>query len=138
MTTEELAQWAESLEAFPARFAPRFQRRETREQAAKYLRGLLAPLERQNGWQLAEALGDATRDRTQRLLYRAGWDAEAARDVLQQFVIETFGDPEGIGVVDETGFLKKGTARRARPRWGCSGSTAAPRGRWRTARWPRC
>ena len=110
MTGEELAQWAESFEAFHARFAPLFHRRETREQAAKYLRGLLAPLERKNGWQLAEALGDATPDRTQRLLYRAGWDADAARDVLQQFVIETFGDPEGIGVVDETGFLKKGEA----------------------------
>jgi SRSO17 transposase len=44
----------------------------------------------------------------QRLLYRAPWDADAARDRLQQFVIETFGDPEGVGVVDETGFLKKG------------------------------
>ena len=40
------------------------------------------------------------------LLYRAGWDADAARDLLQRFIIETFGDPEGIGVVDETGFLK--------------------------------
>ena len=110
MTTEELEQWADSFAAFHARFAPLFHRRETREQAAKYLRGLLAPLERKTGWQLAEALGDATPDRTQRLLYRAGWDADAARDVLQRFVIETFGDPEGIGVVDETGFLKKGEA----------------------------
>ena len=110
MTSEELEQWAESFAAFHARFAPLFHRRETREQAAKYLRGLLAPLERKTGWQLAEALGDATPDRTQRLLYRADWDAEAARDVLQHFVIETFGDPEGIGVVDETGFLKKGEA----------------------------
>jgi SRSO17 transposase len=106
MTSEELEQWAESFEAFHARFAPLFHRRETREQAIKYLRGLLAPLERKTGWQLAEALGDATPDRTQRLLYRAGWDADAARDVLQRFVIETFGDAEGIGVVDETGFLK--------------------------------
>jgi SRSO17 transposase len=110
MTSEELEPWAESFEAFHARFAPLFHRRETREQAAKYLRGLLAPLERKTGWQLAEALGDATPDRTQRLLYRADWDADAARDVLQQFIIETFGDPEGIGVVDETGFLKKGIA----------------------------
>jgi SRSO17 transposase len=110
MTSEELEQWAESFAAFHARFAPLFRRRETREQAAKYLRGLLAPLERKTGWQLAEALGDATPDRTQRLLYRAGWDADAARDLLQQFVIETFGDPAGIGVVDETGFLKKGAA----------------------------
>src|SRR5262249_276566 len=63
-----------------------------------------------NGWQMAEAVGDATADRTQRLLYRVDWDADAARDGLQAFVRETFGDPEGIGVVDETGFLKRGTA----------------------------
>ncbi len=53
-------------------------------------------------------MGDPLPDRMQRLLYRVRWDADAARDRLQQFVIEPFGDPEGIGVVDETGFLKKG------------------------------
>ncbi len=109
MTPEELEAWAEDFEAFHARFAPVFVRSEPREQAAKYLRGLLAPIERKNGWQVAEAVGDATPDRTQRLLYRAKWDADAARDELQAFVVETLGHPEGIGVVDETGFLKKGT-----------------------------
>jgi len=104
MTPEELEAWAEDFEAFHARFAPVFVRSEPREQAAKYLRGLLAPIERKNGWQVAEAVGDATPDRTQRLLYRAKWDADAAR-----VVVETLGHPEGIGVVDETGFLKKGT-----------------------------
>ena len=110
MTSEALAQWAEAFEAFHARLAPLFTRREPREQAGKYLRGLLGPVERKNGWHMAEAVGDATPDRTQRLLYRVDWDADAARDELQAFVRETFGDPEGIGVVDETGFLKKGTA----------------------------
>ncbi len=100
---------AEDFEAFHARFAHLFARSEPRQQAAKYLRGLLAPIPRKNGWQVAEAVGDATPDRTQRLLYRARWDADAARDELQAFVIETLGHPEGIGVVDETGFLKKGT-----------------------------
>src|SRR5205809_736132 len=110
MRPEELDQWADAFVAFHARFADLFARSETRDQAAKYLRGLLAPLQRKNSWQLAEAIGDATPDRTQRLLYRADWDADAARDRLQQFVIEQFGDAEGIGVVDETGFLKKGSA----------------------------
>ena len=110
MTTAELEQWADSFVAFHARYAPLYGRRETREQAGKYLRGLLAPVERKNGWQLAEAVGDDTPDRTQRLLYRADWDADAAGDELQRFVVDTFGDPEGIGVVDETGFLKKGAA----------------------------
>jgi SRSO17 transposase len=109
VTIDELDCWADEFEAFHARFAPLFARRETREQAGKYLRGLLAPIERKNGWQVAEAVGDATPDRTQRLLYRADWDADAARDILEDFVRDTFGDPEGIGVVDETGILKKGT-----------------------------
>jgi FOG: Transposase len=109
MTSEELEAWAEDFEAFHARFAHLFARSEPREQAAKYLRGLLAPISRKNGWQVAEVVGDATPDRTQRLLYRAQWDVDAARDELIAFVVETLGHPEGIGVVDETGFLKKGT-----------------------------
>ena len=109
MTQEELEQWQEEFEAFHARFADLFERSESREQARQYLRGLLTEAERKNSWQMAEAVGEPIPDRMQRLLYRVPWDADAARDRLQQFVIETFGDPEGIGVVDETGFLKKGT-----------------------------
>ncbi len=109
MTEEELEQWQEEFEAFHARFADLFERSESREQARKYLRGLLTEAERKNSWQVAEAVGDRIPDRMQRLLYRVPWDADAARDRLQEVVIETFGDPEGIGVVDETGFLKKGT-----------------------------
>src|SRR5712691_2479889 len=108
MTEEELEEWQEDFEAFHARFADLFERSESREQAKKYLRGLLTEAQRKNSWQVAEAVGDRIPDRMQRLLYRVPWDADAARDRLQQFVIETFADPEGIGVVDETGFLKKG------------------------------
>ena len=74
------------------------------------MRGLLAALERKTSWQLAEQLTDSTPDRMQRLLYRAPWDAEAARDRLQQFIIEHFGELEAIGVLDETGIPKKGKA----------------------------
>jgi len=109
MTMEELEQWQEEFEQFHARFADLFERSESREQAKKYLRGLLAQVERKNGWQVAEVVGDRVPDRMQRLLYRVPWDAEAARDRLQQLVIETFGDEEGIGVVDETSLVKKGT-----------------------------
>jgi SRSO17 transposase len=109
MTIEELEAWQEEFEQFHGRFADLFERSESREQAKKYLRGLLAQAERKNSWQVAEAVGDRIPDRMQRLLYRVPWDAEAARDRLQQFVIETFGDEEGIGVVDETSFRKKGT-----------------------------
>lgn len=109
MQRDDLDRWRDSFEAFHARFAHLFARRESREQAVKYLRGLLAPVERKNSWQVAEAVGDATPDRMQRLLYRVDWDADAARDILQGFVVETFGHPDGIGVLDESGFLKKGT-----------------------------
>jgi SRSO17 transposase len=108
MTEEELERWQDDFEAFHARFADLFKRSESREQARNYLRGLLTEAERKNSWHVAEAVGDRIPDRMQRLLYRVPWDADAARDRMQHFVIETFGDPEGIGVVDETGFLKKG------------------------------
>jgi SRSO17 transposase len=109
MTIEELEAWQDEFEQFHARFADLFERSESREQAKKYLRGLLAQADRKNSWQVAEAVGDRIPDRMQRLLYRVPWDAEAARDRLQQFVIETLGSQAGIGVVDETSFLKKGT-----------------------------
>jgi SRSO17 transposase len=109
MNAEELDKWADDFAAFHARFASLFGRSEPRRQAMKYVRALLTPISRKNGWQIAEALGDQRPDPTQRLLYRNDWDAEAARDILQQFVIERFGDADGIGVVDETGFIKKGT-----------------------------
>ena len=109
MTSEELDQWADDFAAFHARFAHLFGRSEPREQSVKYLRALMAPIARKNGWQLAEVMGDQTPDATQRLLYQANWDADAVRDVYVQFVCETFGDADGIGVVDESGFIKKGT-----------------------------
>ena len=108
MTEEELNEWAEDFEAFQARFAHIFGRKEPRQQAQKYVRGLLAPVERKNSWQVAEAVGDRLPDPTQRLLYRSHWEADAVRDELEQYVGEVFGEEEGIGVVDETGFLKKG------------------------------
>ena len=101
---------AADFEAFHARFASLFARSEPREQAIKYVRALMGAAARRNGWQLAEAIGDQTPDRVQRLLYGANWSADAARDRLMDFTIEQFGDPQGIGVLDETGFLKKGTA----------------------------
>jgi len=110
MEQEEMPCWVDSFAEFCERFDDLFARSETREQARKYLRGLLAPLERKTSWQLAERLHDSTPDRMQRLLYRVPWDVEEARDRLQQFIIERFGEQEAIGVLDETGIPKKGTA----------------------------
>ena len=105
---EQVEQWAAEFENFHARFAHIFVRSEPREEARQYLRGLLALVKRKNCWQMAEVVGEKDPQSMQRLLYHASWDADAVRDELQRFVIERFGDKEGIGVVDETGFLKKG------------------------------
>lgn len=96
-----------------ARIAPRFARSEPRERVLAYVRGLLAPLEKKNSWTLAERAGEAIPDGMQRLLMSADWDADAVRDDVRDYVVEHLapraGDPVGVLVVDETGFLKKGT-----------------------------
>jgi SRSO17 transposase len=101
--------WADALEAVAVRIEPRFARAELRRRVRAYLRGLLSPLERKNGWQLAEHAGEATPDGMQHLLARAAWDADQVRDDLRSYVVEHLGDPQAVRVVDETGFLKKGT-----------------------------
>jgi SRSO17 transposase len=108
MTAEELAPWAADFERFHARFARFFARSEPREEAACYLRGLLSGAKRKNAWQMAEAVGEHDPQAMQRLLYQACWDADAVGAELQQFVSEQFGDPEGIAVLDDTGFVKQG------------------------------
>ena len=100
--------WQEELAALHSRIAPRFTRPEVRERAGRFLRGLLEPVERRNGWQLAEAIGERTPDGVQRLLNGSRWDAGEVRDDLRSYVVEYLGDPEAVLVIDETGFLKKG------------------------------
>jgi SRSO17 transposase len=101
--------WAGQLDEVVTRIAPRFNRIEPRRRARAYLQGLLAPLERKNGWHLAEAAGDASPDGVQDFLSRMHWDPDAVRDDLRAYVVEHLGDPEAVLVLDETGFLKKGS-----------------------------
>ncbi len=77
--------WAQGLEELAQRIAPRFSRAEPRRRALAYLRGLLAPLERKNGWQLAEAAGEAIPDGVQDFLAWMQRDADAVRDDLRHF-----------------------------------------------------
>jgi SRSO17 transposase len=107
-TMDDGAAWSAELAALMGRLGPRFGRVEPRRRAAAYLRGLLAPVERKNGWQLAEAAGDRTPDGVQEFLSRVRWDADAVRDDLRAYVAEHLGDPGGVLVLDETGFVKKG------------------------------
>jgi SRSO17 transposase len=105
----EVETWAAGLAVVHARIAPRFARSEPRERVLAYVQGLLAPLERKNSWTLAERAGEAIPDGMQRLLAYADWDADAVRDDVREYVVGHLGDPAGVLVVDETGFLKKGT-----------------------------
>ena len=104
----EVARWAEGIERVHDCIADRFRRREPRRRALEYLKGLLSPVERKNGWQLAEQAGDATPYGVQRLLSGYVWDADLVRDDLKEYVVEHLGDGDAVLVVDETGFLKKG------------------------------
>ncbi|SFU73751.1 IS701 family transposase [Halomonas korlensis] len=96
------------FDTIASRLGPLFLRSETRMRAMAYIKGLLSQCERKNGWQLAEWLGDATPDGVQYLLERARWDPEAVRDVLRQWITEYLGSPDGVLILDETGFIKKG------------------------------
>ena len=131
----EVVRWSEGIERVHACIAGRFRRPEPRRRALDYLKGLLSPVERKNGWQLAERAGDDTPYGVQRLLSTCRWDADLVRDDLRGYVMEHLGGADGVLVVDETGFLKKGNKSV-----GCSGSTAARRGGSRTLRlgysWP--
>lgn len=86
----------------------RFARSEPRRRVGTYLHGLLAGLERKNGWTLAEHAGAVSPDGMQRLLRTADWDVDGVRDDLRGYVLEQLGDSSGVFVVDETGFIKKG------------------------------
>src|SRR3954447_15047154 len=87
----EVGGWRAELDALLARFGRLFVRAEPREQAGRYLEGLLGPVERKNGWQLAEQLGDARPWRTQRVLSHVLWDEEAARDLCRDHAVERLG-----------------------------------------------
>ena len=116
VTRADVQAWSDGLDGVVDRIAPRFGRTEPRRRAGAYLRGLLAPVERKNGWQLAEAVGDRTPDGVPDFLSRVQWDADAVRDDLQAYVIQHLGDPDGVAVLDETGFLKKGSKSAGVPR----------------------
>jgi SRSO17 transposase len=100
---------ASELDRVHARIAGRFARSEPRARAREYLSGLVAGLERKNGWTLAERAGEVSPDGMQRLLRWADWDVDGVRDDLRDYVTEQLGEPDGVLIADETGFLKKGT-----------------------------
>jgi SRSO17 transposase len=96
------------LDALHERVGVRFARSEPRARVREYVSGLVAGLERKNGWTLAEQAGERAPDGMQRLLRWADWDVEGVRDDVRDHVIEQFGERAGVLILDDTGFVKKG------------------------------
>lgn len=109
VSVADIDEWSGDLDQLHQRIASRFEREEVRSRSRRFLAGLLGRVERKNGWQLAEHADEKTPDGMHRLLARAKWDADLVRDDLRAYVVEHLGDQESILIVDETGFLKKGT-----------------------------
>jgi SRSO17 transposase len=100
--------WSSAVREGKNRLRPLFKHPSVAESAASYIDGLLGPERRKTGWMRAEAAGDAGPWRQQAVLGRAVWDADALRDVVREYVVETLGSPDAVLVIDETGFLKQG------------------------------
>jgi SRSO17 transposase len=109
LTQAEVASWTAEWDEIQKRIGPRFARAEQRQRVRRYVEGLLSPIERKNGWQLAEQAGEERPYGMQRLLAGAKWDADAVRDDLRASVLQHLSDPRAVLVIDETGFLKQGT-----------------------------
>lgn len=111
MDADMVKGWSERFDGLCERIGGCFPRSELRGRASAYVRGLLGPVQRKNSWQLAEAVGAATPHGFQRLLGRASWDDAVLRDEVRRYAAEhLLAAPEGgVLIVDETGFLKKGT-----------------------------
>jgi SRSO17 transposase len=108
VTKEDLAAWDEEFRAICTRAGSLFYRTDSRAHAERYLRGLLAPLERKNGWTIAEYSGQREPKALQRFLNLTPWDADRMRDLVREYAMEHFADARGVLIADPTGFAKKG------------------------------
>lgn len=108
-TRDDLAAWDQQFQDVCARLDGLFYRTDSRMHARHYLRGLIAPLERKNGWTIAEYSGNPEPKALQRLLNLSPWDADEARDLVRTYAMEHFADPRAVLIADPTGFAKKGT-----------------------------
>jgi SRSO17 transposase len=108
VSRSDLKEWSAEFAEVVALIEPLFVHPNSYKHAEQYLRGLLAPIERKNGWTIAEFVGEKEPKAMQRFLNLAFWDADALRDLVCDYAIEHLNDPRGILVSDPTGFAKKG------------------------------
>ena len=104
-----VSDWRHALDGLKQFIGPAFKRSEQRGSASAFIDGLLSGAERKTGWMLAEAAGWARPCRIQSLSGRSSWSADALCERVRRYALDALGDPDGVLVVDETGFLKKGT-----------------------------
>ena len=102
--------WVSSLRDVKGRMRPLFTQERVAASAGLFVDGLLSAERRKTGWMRAEAAGDPGPWRQQAILGRGRWDADALRDIVRDYALETLADPEAVLVLDETGFLKQGKA----------------------------
>lgn len=114
LSVQDVSQWATEIQAVAERIGPRFSRKDLRQHANQYLQGLISRIERKNGWLMAEELGEKSPTNLQHFIARASWSADEVRDDLQQYVCQHLGHKNGILIINETGFLKKGNQVRRR------------------------
>jgi SRSO17 transposase len=106
---KRLSGWRRELLRAHGLIADLFSRSEPRARSLAYLQGLLSGCERKNSWQLAEWMGEAAPYGVQHLLDRARWDADQVRDRMRSYALEELSSAKAVLIVDETGFLKKGS-----------------------------
>src|SRR5437764_13445403 len=107
---DALELWAGPLREAKRRIRPRFTQERVAVSAGLFLGGLLGPERRKTGWMRAEAAGDPGPWRQQAILGRGRWEADALRDVVRDYALETLAGSDAVLVLDETGFLKQGNA----------------------------
>ena len=130
----EVVQAEREIEALTARLRPHFRRRAAHRHVGEYVRGLLGPVERKNGWQLAEHAGHRHPRTIQRVLDRSAWDADAVRDDLREQVIAELGDDDGVLFIRPA--EAEAVAKAARAKFAAEEATfAAIRARTYDDRW---
>jgi SRSO17 transposase len=107
---DALELWASALREVKRRIRPLFSQERVALSAGLFLDGLLGPERRKTGWMRAEAAGDPGPWRQQAILGRGRWEADALRDVVREYALETLADRDAVLVLDKTGFLKQGKA----------------------------
>jgi SRSO17 transposase len=104
----DLRDWSVEFDSLTGRVASLFGHPKSRLHSRQYLEGLLAPIERKNGWAIAQHVGEKEPKAIQRFLNLTAWDADDLRDLNLDYALENLGDPEAILIADPTGFAKKG------------------------------